>query len=515
MNNPKLKLLPVNKTVVIYSPIEGNDVLTRTGVISDSCFYHAILHATSTEYVLMDENNRTQFVNKLKQSLKDIFTLEMWKELKNSHKFFTNRIQFIYFNFIRFINKDPKAKGKSTRKVIKNLINDKTSKLEYFDIIAQLIPIDIFNEILKETIMSIDVNDIDDIKTNVVKNIIKYYLNIQEIKYLDRERQKFFQKLITTMFEQIFVEAEYSAYKAFLVSLYSKAKISPLIMNLLSTKLNRDIYILNSNTRMPIEGLDQNIQKRRSIILIKINDHYEPIGRLLAGNKVQRDFAFDDIVIHKLYTFVCNPENIHHCYVELSSYLPNQYKFIKDKDYEDSGIDTDSETDEYSLDFTSDTEKDHFSTLLNDDVSDDVTDDVHDDDIYGNNNESSTDKDQTDDDLHQISADKVLDENEENESICGDKNIKNEEFEEKDDDVDNKDDKFEEDNERQEDKFEKDSDQKNTGAEVDDVDNVDELERKEINNEQESLDDFVDDSDKESHFDDNTSFATDKEEIDE
>ena len=30
---PKLNILPVNKTVVFYSPVEGKDVLVRTGTI--------------------------------------------------------------------------------------------------------------------------------------------------------------------------------------------------------------------------------------------------------------------------------------------------------------------------------------------------------------------------------------------------------------------------------------------------------------------------------------------------
>ena len=47
----KLKILPVDKTVVFWSPIEGDDVLIRTGTIPDgSCFFHSLLHAYSKEY---------------------------------------------------------------------------------------------------------------------------------------------------------------------------------------------------------------------------------------------------------------------------------------------------------------------------------------------------------------------------------------------------------------------------------------------------------------------------------
>ena len=64
-----LRLLPVNKTVVFYSPIEGNDVLVRTGTIAEgSCFFHSLLHAYSKEYISMDIKVRMKFVKKLRSS---------------------------------------------------------------------------------------------------------------------------------------------------------------------------------------------------------------------------------------------------------------------------------------------------------------------------------------------------------------------------------------------------------------------------------------------------------------
>ena len=69
-NIDNLKIIPVNKTVVFYSPIEGEDVLVRTGVISEgSSFFHALLYAYSKEYVSMNKKERTKYIHKLKASL--------------------------------------------------------------------------------------------------------------------------------------------------------------------------------------------------------------------------------------------------------------------------------------------------------------------------------------------------------------------------------------------------------------------------------------------------------------
>ena len=70
MNNNNfntLPLIPVNKTVVFYSPIEGKNVLVRTGTIGDgSCFFHALLHSYSNDYRSMNQEGRKNFCQKIK-----------------------------------------------------------------------------------------------------------------------------------------------------------------------------------------------------------------------------------------------------------------------------------------------------------------------------------------------------------------------------------------------------------------------------------------------------------------
>lgn len=68
----RLSILPVNKTVVFYSPIEGRDVLVRTGTIGEgSCLFHSILHSYSKEYILLDKKGRIKLVSKLRKNLSE------------------------------------------------------------------------------------------------------------------------------------------------------------------------------------------------------------------------------------------------------------------------------------------------------------------------------------------------------------------------------------------------------------------------------------------------------------
>ena len=53
-------------------------------------------------------------------------------------------------------------------------------------------------------------------------------------------------------------------------------------------------------------------------------EHYEIVGKLLPGNRVQREFSYDDTIIKKMYEFLCNPEKISESYPELSEYISDK-----------------------------------------------------------------------------------------------------------------------------------------------------------------------------------------------
>ena len=71
----------------------------------------------------------------------------------------------------------------------------------------------------------------------------------------------------------------------------------------------------------------ENIKKRKSYILLWIeNNHYEILGRLLPGNKIQREFKWDDPLIQCIYTILCDPNKVPDQYPHLIPHLSVKIK---------------------------------------------------------------------------------------------------------------------------------------------------------------------------------------------
>ena len=140
----KLKQLPVNKTVVFWSPIEGDDVMVRTGTIAEgSCFFHSLLHGYSGEYSSLDRNGCMRFVRILRASMAEKITRERWEDLGDgliSRIPFQEKVLQCIHNFYEFLEDNKSSiKGRNTRRVIKYLI-DNEKALEVYRIIKELIP---------------------------------------------------------------------------------------------------------------------------------------------------------------------------------------------------------------------------------------------------------------------------------------------------------------------------------------------------------------------------------------
>ena len=119
--NKNLKKLPVNKTVVFSSPIEGSDVLVRTGTISENAFFlHAFLNGYSKDYISMNKGERIQFTRRLKASLLGRVDIDSWEELGQgtlSKMSFFHNVSTTFNRFEEFLKGSDKVKGKATRRL--------------------------------------------------------------------------------------------------------------------------------------------------------------------------------------------------------------------------------------------------------------------------------------------------------------------------------------------------------------------------------------------------------------
>jgi hypothetical protein len=347
----KLKQLPVNKTVVFRSPIEDDDVLVRTGVVSDSSsFFHSIMHAYSKEYSSMDDKGRLKLVRRLRSSLSGKIDRQSWEEMDGgliAKIPFQENVSDIILNCYRFLTDDQKARGASTHRVIKTLVKDDENILESYKLITKLIPYKTFeNNILQYSYTKSEKQKIQDL-CNAISFEVNDYLKTK--KDILQENFLFLSDITNKFIDCVLQEAQDEAFKNYVEGSNNLIdSINTYTVNIVSKRFNRDIYFLDGKHRLPYNNSSstEHIKGRKSIILIWLGgDKYEVVGRLLPGNSIQRDFDHDDIIIEKLYTFLVKPEKLSEKFYNLVQYLPEDYKKQSSSSDEDETENSDSNSD--------------------------------------------------------------------------------------------------------------------------------------------------------------------------
>lgn len=361
----KLSILPPNKTVVFYSPIDGKDTLVRTGTIGDgSCLYHSILHAYSKDYILMNKNDRMIFVSKLRKSMSSKISRDRWESLSEgliAKITFQENINVFLTEFYNYINK--KIDGNNYNSYMKSIVNelivDDNSK-ETYQVILELLPLE---KTFEQTILPAVYNTHNNSSISQIKNIIiKYSLTylkkiLKDIDGLSDGQIKYYLKYLEKMLIKIINEAESFSYNNYISKLEnSSIDVDPYTIGLISDKFNRDIYFIDSSTRMPYRDANiKNIKNRKSLIVMWTGGcHYEIVGKLLPGNKIKREFEHTDSIIRRINIYLNHPERVPKLYPNLVPYLPRKVKrdlgIIEKKikrrnkiDYRDDGIYVDSD----------------------------------------------------------------------------------------------------------------------------------------------------------------------------
>jgi hypothetical protein len=332
----KLNTLTENKTLVFYSPIEGKDVLVRTGVINDNrCFVHSLLHAYSKDYVKMDNKERLKFVEKLYNNLSRKIQEKKWKEVSSdivAKLPFQDKVSRYFNDFYKYIMTDEPTKGKTIDYVIKDIITLDDDK-EIFKVMFELISVDKFNKVLTDTYNKNTDICVDDTKDKIIYAFEHYVKGVLEElgNSLDDERRNYCLDKIVLMMISITDIASNSACRDFLEDNDDKSDliVDSHILSVFSEKINRDIYFINGKNRLPYQLGDDtdNIKGRKSIILIWLGgSRYEVVGRLLPHNKIQREFETDDPLIRRINMFVYRPELIPEHYPNLTPYIEHSNK---------------------------------------------------------------------------------------------------------------------------------------------------------------------------------------------
>lgn len=342
---PTLNILEPNKTIVFYTPIEGNDVLVRTGTFSDSnSFIHALLHAYSKEYVSMNDVGRIKFVKKLRTSIATKIDIPIWESMSSGIVAsipFKENITSILTDFYRYINR---GNGEGRTKQVRNVIRECQSNnkdMSSYKLLSEVVTLDMFTTSI---IPSAYEKSSTKLVSDLTKSLVAYSSRFCSKEFdkmnkdakgkgLGGDKVTFYLKTLETLIESIAKESSTSAYDDYIKSLCdTDLDVNSLNVDLISEKFNRDIYFIDSKTRLPYKisntsGSIKNIKSRKSLIVMWTGgSHYEIVGRLLSGNRIQREFDANDVLIKTIYTYSYKPERIPDYYPDLVAFLPKEVR---------------------------------------------------------------------------------------------------------------------------------------------------------------------------------------------
>jgi len=350
-----LTILQPNKTVVFYSPVEGKDVLVRTGTVSDSSIFHSVLHAYSKDYITMGETGRSKFVKRLKNSIMRKVDKNHWENLSNgliAKIPFQENFEKILDDFYKFILYEKTGKTKSVRNVIRKVADE---DLDAYKLIAEMIPFEKFKKYIIPSAYEKCEDQSKSVKTEVkveksVLTDVKIALRDCSVAYYKKEFEKlgdeskginieFYIDKLKKMIQTVSSESEDFAYSEYIESLNENdIDVDQYTIGLMSDKFNRDIYFIDSKTRLPYK-MSEDIQKRKTIVLMWAGgSRYEVVGKLLPGNRVQREFDHSDPFIKRIHTFLYNPEKLVESYPNLVSFLPKNTRIKLGIDIADDEI---------------------------------------------------------------------------------------------------------------------------------------------------------------------------------
>jgi hypothetical protein len=312
----KLETNEVNKTMVFYSPIEGKDILVRTGVLSNNSFLHSVYYSHNIDYSEKSVEDREKLVEELIKQLNIINEKKILKSLLKSKKFKDLMKEEIYRYFsdiYRYIEK--KELSDYTKK-----IKDFEKNFDTYSVIFSLLQEKKLKKLCKG---DSEPNEVVRECGHMLKN------ELSKIKKsVDKSRREHCLRYFVQLLENIYEESK----KTSKVNIMSNqdpisTKVCTDLIDILSEYIDKNIYFIDSETRLPyIVGSENSIKrKRKSILVIHLGDqNYEVVGRLLPGNIIQRTFDDNDKLIRKIYTFILRPEDIKKEYPSLLPYLDNK-----------------------------------------------------------------------------------------------------------------------------------------------------------------------------------------------
>ena len=314
MSNQQLaamNILPASKTVVFYSPVDGKDVFVRSGSMTEgNSIIHSLLHACYSDYIFKEPKDKLKLHNKFYKKIQQ----KIWEKQPVNKEIFLKEANHVFEQF--YID----VKGGELYK----------NNLELYQTLCELVSFENFSTVILPS--SLEKNDNVTMKTltkNIISETKEFTANVLTNfgEELEQQRKKSFVKKLSKVVHTLLLKINNTLYTIFS---NSQLTINQNTLEIISKKLNRDIYIFNSTNRLPVNILPEtSIKNRKSILILSINGHYEVIGKLLSSNKVQREFNRKDSIIKRIKAFLYQPDIIEEHYPELLPYIQQQHSKSK------------------------------------------------------------------------------------------------------------------------------------------------------------------------------------------
>lgn len=324
-----LRRLPVNKTEYFHCPLGKDDKYVRTGTIADgSCCIHSLLHAYSPEYVTQNETERSETVVQIRKNISKILSRRDWEHLGDSV------IALLAFQdqFTSIIKQWFSSPSQS--ELVTYMQNSHQMSPKSIDILqaitSEINEEDFTKKVIEPAYTWASSKNMTACKDRIVFNGL-FYIHQRLIKTgLPQPDIENFEKIFAEFLHIFTTYAEdiaFQNYKKELENLHSP--VDQCQLGLLSDRFNRDIYFIDSKTKMPyMMGGSADYKNRISNIILWVdNDHYEILGRVVPGTmKVQREFLPSDPFIRTLYTFLFDRKEFMKNHAEFLPFLPREIR---------------------------------------------------------------------------------------------------------------------------------------------------------------------------------------------
>ena len=324
MSLPNLKKIEKGKTVFYNSPFSETNELVRVGIDRENSFYHSLLLSYAEDYPSCSSEEQDDMVSRFIESLMKKVSIDDWEELNNEYNLvsYSSELMSSLQSFYEYIETRKMSDLESIRNVVSKL--QISSNFELYEAIFELLSFSNFKNALKMTNKdSSDNESVDEYRKLFISNIITILNSSKEFKAIEMEKKRYIINIVNNFLVNFFREIEKQTFNKFKSKLLLvESNVNNFVMDTVSKRLKRNIYIVNGSNRLPY-ALSPNIDRgRKNIVLLQFQNSFELVGKILPKNDIIYEFEAENKFIRKVNMFLVSPEDIHEKYPSLAEYLP-------------------------------------------------------------------------------------------------------------------------------------------------------------------------------------------------